>query len=79
MLAHNGDRKVAKGRFYFAEPYRSWHGSPSGLDSEIPLIVAHRAHRTAAIKGFIRPILGDAPFQRKVADIILALRRKPPR
>ncbi len=79
LLAHNGDRKDPKDRFYFSEPYRSWHGSPSKLDSEIPLIVAHRARSSSAIKAFIQPILGDRPYQQKIFDIMLALRRKPPR
>jgi len=79
LLAHNGDRATAEERFYFAAPYRSWHGSPSKLDSEIPLIVAHPRRARAAIGAFVKPILGDRPFQQKIADIVLALRKHPPR
>lgn len=78
LLTHNGDRDDPKDRFYFSAPYKSWHGSPSKLDSEIPLIVSHPTRTTAAIKAFIQPILGDRPYQQKIFDIMLALRRKPP-
>ncbi|HEY5946601.1 MAG TPA: alkaline phosphatase family protein [Kofleriaceae bacterium] len=78
LLAHNGDRDKPEQRYYFAEPYRSWHGSPSKQDSEIPLIVAHRHHRSAAIGAWVKPLLGDTPFQRKIADIILKLRNVQP-
>jgi hypothetical protein len=79
LLAHNGDRDRADGRYYFSKPLRSWHGSPSKLDSEIPLIVSHPDHDTASIRAWVVPILGDRPFQRKITDIILKLRTEPPR
>jgi len=58
LLAHNGDRDRPEDRYYFAEPYRSWHGSPSKLDSEIPLIVAHPARSDRAIGRLVRSALG---------------------
>jgi hypothetical protein len=79
LIAHNGDRDRPEDRYYFAEKYRSWHGSPSKLDSEIPLIVAHRKHKAASIASWVKPILGDRPYQRKIADIIMKLRMAPPR
>jgi hypothetical protein len=75
LIAHNGDRERPEDRYYFAGPDHSWHGSPSRRDSEIPLIVANRRHTAAAIGAWVRPILGDRPFQRKVTDIMLELRR----
>jgi hypothetical protein len=74
LLAHNGDRDTPRERFYFATPYRSWHGSPSRLDSEIPLIVAHPTEPIAPVAQWIARTLGDAPYQQKVADILLGLR-----
>jgi hypothetical protein len=79
LLAHNGDRATADKRFYFSQPLRSWHGSPSKLDSEIPLIVANAHHDSASIAGWVKPILGNRPFQRKITDIIMKLRDHPPR
>jgi hypothetical protein len=79
LLAHNGDRDTPEQRYYFAQPYRSWHGSPSKLDSEIPLIVAHPQRQTATIAPWVTRILGDRPFQRKLTDVIMGLRKTPPR
>jgi hypothetical protein len=78
LLANNGNRDKPEERYYFAEPYASWHGSPSKSDSEIPLIVAHRGYRAQSIAAFVKPILGDTPFQRKIADIMMKLRKSPP-
>jgi len=78
LLAHNGDRDRPEERFYFAEPYRSWHGSPSKLDSEIPLIVAHPRRTSSQIAAWVKPLLGEQPYQRKIADIIMKLRKSPP-
>ncbi|MEA2747337.1 MAG: hypothetical protein QOI41_1480, partial [Myxococcales bacterium] len=74
LLAHNGDRDNPLDRYYFAAPYRSWHGSPSKQDSEIPLIVAHPLHTSATIGAWVRSVLGDRPFQQKVTDVLLGLR-----
>jgi hypothetical protein len=79
LLAHEGDRALPEQRYYFSKPLRSWHGSPSKLDSEIPLIVAHRDHDAASIRAWVAPILGDRPFQRKITDIMLKIRESPPR
>ena len=74
LLAHNGDRDRPEDRFYFAVPYRSWHGSPSKQDSEIPLIVANANHSAAQIGAYVGKLLGDRPFQQKVADLLLGIR-----
>jgi hypothetical protein len=77
LLAHNGDRDAPDGRYYFAERYHSWHGSPSRRDSEIPLIVARTGDSTNAIGGIVRNALGDDPHQQRVTDLLLTLRRRP--
>jgi hypothetical protein len=74
LLAHNGDRDRPEDRFYFAAPYRSWHGSPSKQDSEIPLIVANSTHPAAEIGVYVGKLLGERPFQHKVTDLLLGLR-----
>lgn len=74
LLAHNGDRDNPMDRYYFAAPYRSWHGSPSKLDSEIPLIVASPLHSSEAIGTWVKGVLGDHPFEQKVTDVLLGLR-----
>jgi arylsulfatase A-like enzyme len=74
LLAHNGDRDRPQERYYFSSTYRSWHGSPSRRDSEIPLIVAHPGRDAAAIAADVDRVLGDRPAQQKFADVMLALR-----
>lgn len=74
LLAHNGDRDKPQDRYYFAAPYRSWHGSPSRQDSELPFIVANPLQSSAAIGNYVKGVLGDRPFQQKVSDVLLGLR-----
>ena len=78
LLAHNGDRERPEDRYYFAKPFRSWHGSPSRQDSEVPLIVAHPKRTAEAIHTWIGALLGDRPYQRKITDIVMELRTHPP-
>ncbi|HET9989978.1 MAG TPA: hypothetical protein VFQ65_15715, partial [Kofleriaceae bacterium] len=78
LLAHDGDRDAPEERYYFAKPFRSWHGSPSKQDSEVPLIVANPHASAAAIRAWVGAKLGDRPYQRKVTDIVLGLRAHPP-
>jgi predicted AlkP superfamily pyrophosphatase or phosphodiesterase len=77
LLAHYGDRDTPDGRYYFADPYHSWHGSPSRKDSEIPLIVARAGGSTDAIRSIVEHALGEHPHQQKVSDLLLSLRRLP--
>jgi hypothetical protein len=41
LVARNGNEERVEDRYYFAGLYRSWHGSPSRQDSEVPFIVSH--------------------------------------
>jgi hypothetical protein len=74
LLAHSGDRERPEERYYFASRYRSWHGSPSRRDSEIPLIVANPARTTAELGALVQQALGDRPSQQKLTDLLLSLR-----
>ena len=74
LLAHNGDRDTPEERYYFAKTFRSWHGSPSKQDSEVPLIVANPHATAETIHARVGAVLGDRPYQRKVTDLVLALR-----
>jgi hypothetical protein len=77
LIAHNGDRDIPDERYYFASPYRSWHGSPSKQDSEIPLIVANPSFSSEQIRQRVTRVLGATPRQQKVADVLLDLRSEP--
>jgi hypothetical protein len=74
LLAHNGDREIPDERYYFASPYRSWHGSPSRQDSEIPFIVASPKFEAQQIRARVAALLGPSPRQQKVTDVLLDLR-----
>lgn len=74
LVAHNGDRDRPEDRYYFASLYRSWHGSPSRRDSEIPLIVAHPRLSPDAIARVVHAHRGARLRQQDVADILIDLR-----
>jgi hypothetical protein len=74
LLAQFGNVERPEDRYYFAGLYRSWHGSPSRADSEIPLIVANRHHRAAEIGRWVKHALGPRPFLQQLTDVILGLR-----
>ena len=74
LIANNGNRDTPAERFYFASPYRSWHGSPSRKDSEVPLIVANRRFDATAIGERVNAVLGPTPRQERVTDLLLDLR-----
>jgi hypothetical protein len=74
LVARNGDRDRREDRYYFASRYHSWHGSPSRADSEIPLIVANRHHRTAEIRAWIDRVLGAHPYSPRLTSILVGLR-----
>lgn len=74
LIANNGNRDIPDERYYFASPYRSWHGSPSRQDSEIPFIVANQKLEARKIRERVAAVLGPAPRQQKVAEVLLDLR-----
>jgi hypothetical protein len=78
LLAHDGDRDTPERRYYFASPYRSWHGSPSRQDSDIPLIVAHPERTSEALRARVEQIIGHEPHQQAIADLLLELRAAKP-
>jgi hypothetical protein len=77
LLTHNGDRERPQDRFYFGSNYRSWHGSPSRKDSEVPLIVAHRQRSSAELGDIVERALGDRPYSQQFAELLLRLRYGP--
>jgi hypothetical protein len=74
LLAHNGGAQAAADRYYFASLYRSWHGSPSRQDSEIPFIVAHQLRSSAELCDLVGKSLGSEPKLSQVAPLLLRLR-----
>lgn len=74
LLAHFGDRDQPSERRYFSAPYRSWHGSPSRQDSEVPFVVAHPGRTTQELEAIVRPVLAANPRLGAVTDLMLQLR-----
>jgi hypothetical protein len=78
LIATNGNVKTSEERFYFSHPYKSWHGSPSRGDSEIPMIVANATRSSKQIAAWVKTTLGDRPSQQGIANILVGLRKNPP-
>lgn len=78
LITHAGDVARPEDRYYFAEKYRSWHGSPSRQDSEIPLIVSNRRYSRADVRTWVTRVLGNDPAISKVTDLILGMRAGAP-
>lgn len=78
LIAQNGNVDAAHERHYFAAQYRSWHGSPSRLDSEVPLIVAHAHRSTADLCASMKIELGADPTIARVTPLFLRLREPRP-
>ena len=70
LLAHFGDRSEPAGRYYFAHPHRSGHGSPSRGDSEVSFVVAQRHRSSAELAEIVRP--AGSRLQ-GVAEVLLRL------
>lgn len=73
LLAKSGPDRPIEERFYFSGRYRSWHGSPSSQDSEIPLVVARPSSSGADLRDRISAAVGDKPSQLDITDVLLSL------
>ncbi len=73
LLARSGTERPIEERFYFSDQYRSWHGSPTGQDSRIPLIVARRGSTGVELRERVRELVGERPTQLSVTPLILGL------
>lgn len=76
LIASGTDRDDVADRYYFSAEYRSWHGSPTRLDGEIPLVVAHPRRTRAEIATIVDDVLGEDPTQDGVGELIVRLRRE---
>lgn len=76
LLARNGEQTDPAERFYFASPYRSWHGSPSKIDSEIPFIIGHPQVSMANVSAWLERTVSPKPFQQKVTDVLVGIRQR---
>jgi hypothetical protein len=77
LLARNGTHRPLEERYYFSSEYRSWHGSPSRQDGEIPLVVARGDRSGAAIRATVARAVGEGPGQLEVTPLVRALLGEP--
>ncbi|HEX5819016.1 MAG TPA: alkaline phosphatase family protein [Gemmatimonadales bacterium] len=73
LLARTGSERPIEERFYFSHEYRSWHGSPTRQDSEIPLVVARADMRGADVRALVHRLVGERPDQLDIAPLVRAL------
>ena len=74
LLARGGAERDIRDRYYFSHSYRSWHGSPSRRDSEIPFILAHPGKSRRELATAAGRALGDAPDIERVGRLLVDLR-----
>jgi hypothetical protein len=79
LIPHDGDRAEVADRFYFAAPYRSFHGSASRQDSEVPMIVANPRLTAGRLKAWVDRVMGPRPTLPRIAALLMAIRGEPPR
>lgn len=73
LLARTGRERPIEERFYFSHEYRSWHGSPTRQDSEIPLVVARADMDGATVRALVHRLVGERPDQLDIAPLVRAL------
>jgi type I phosphodiesterase/nucleotide pyrophosphatase len=80
LLAKSGLNRPIEERFYFSEPYRSWHGSASPQDSHVPIIVASQDAAGTSMRDLVLRVAGASPSQLDIVPIVRALlkRKVPP-
>src|SRR5690606_28444365 len=73
LLTRFGPEVPVEDRFYFAEPYRSEHGSASSQDDQLALLVAHPSRAGAEVRAVVRGAVGDSPGQLDLVPLLEAL------
>jgi arylsulfatase A-like enzyme len=73
LLARSGLERPIEQRFYFASPYRSWHGSPTEQDSHIPLLLARKGDVGERLQAIVNTVVGPTPSQLDLVPLVRAL------
>ena len=73
LITKSGVERPIEERYYFSDPYRSWHGSPTRQDSHIPLVIARPSMSGAQIRRLARRSLPARPTQLDVTPLVLHL------
>jgi arylsulfatase A-like enzyme len=73
LLARSGLERPIAERFYFARPYRSWHGSPTLQDSHIPFILARKGDTGERLQAIVKAVVGKFPSHLDLVPLVRAL------
>lgn len=73
LMARTGMERPIEERYYFSDPYRSWHGGAGRQDSHVPLIVARPAMDGHAVRRLARTALRDPPTQLDLVRLVRVL------
>lgn len=74
LVTRSGAAANIHDRYYFSHSYRSWHGSPSRRDSEIPFILAHPGKSRRELRALADRRLGDGAVIDEVGRLLVDLR-----
>ena len=74
LITRSGAESNIRDRYYFSHTYRSWHGSPSRQDSEIPFILARRGKSRRELASIADRALEGAPSIDRVGRLLVDLR-----
>jgi len=73
LVARNGNEERVSDRYYFAGLYRSWHGSPSRRDSEVPFVVAHPGRSREQLRAMVDGAVEKGHTLAATTRLLLAL------
>lgn len=73
LLARSGLERPIEDRYYFANRYRSWHGSPTAQDSRVPLVIAKRNEEGGRLRERVEAVVGAEPSQLSITPLLLDL------
>lgn len=73
LLARSGLERPIEERYYFANRYRSWHGSPTAQDSRVPLVIAKRNEEGGRLRERVQAVVGPEPSQLSITPLLIEL------
>ncbi|QDG53674.1 alkaline phosphatase family protein [Persicimonas caeni] len=76
LLSKAGMGRRIDDRYYFSEPYRSWHGSAHEADSLVTFTLAHPTRSGDELRELVRGVAGDGLDVLDVTPLVLTLLEK---
>jgi Type I phosphodiesterase / nucleotide pyrophosphatase len=76
LLSKSGLYRPIEDRYYFSQPYNSWHGSPSLQDSHITFVIANSKSSGVALKEIFAQLGDREPSQLDLVPLVLKLLKR---